>query len=258
MIDSRDVQHVFVSPHLDDVVFSCGGLIAAMVRSGVDVSIVTVFTAQPYRLNAEALLFHRECGMGVDGIEKRRNEDLAAARILGVTTEHLGLFEAIYRVTSTGVPRYSLRDESYLEVTTEPATLRAVGDVLRMALRNREKARIYAPLGIGRHVDHLMVRSAIEHHVSSAAPPNCNLAYYEELPYGRLGGRYALRPPEPVGWRRECRPKVPSERDWRVKWAACLAYTSQTHTLWASEENMRSCLLLVDGRSPEAIWGRAS
>ena len=39
------IVHLFISPHLDDVVLSCGGYIHRLTTSGEKVVIVTVITA---------------------------------------------------------------------------------------------------------------------------------------------------------------------------------------------------------------------
>jgi LmbE family N-acetylglucosaminyl deacetylase len=39
--------HVYLSPHLDDAVLSCGGLIHRQVRAGQPPLVITLFSGQP-------------------------------------------------------------------------------------------------------------------------------------------------------------------------------------------------------------------
>ncbi|MHA1217998.1 MAG: hypothetical protein ACTSO5_04845 [Candidatus Heimdallarchaeaceae archaeon] len=41
------MQHIFLSPHLDDAVASCGGTIAKLVYEREDVLVLTVYTRKP-------------------------------------------------------------------------------------------------------------------------------------------------------------------------------------------------------------------
>ena len=41
-------KHIFLSAHLDDAVFSCGGLIAKAVSLGCPVEVVTLYTAKQF------------------------------------------------------------------------------------------------------------------------------------------------------------------------------------------------------------------
>ncbi|MHA1303522.1 MAG: PIG-L deacetylase family protein [Candidatus Heimdallarchaeaceae archaeon] len=41
------MDHIFLSPHLDDAVASCGGLIAKLVEQGNKVIVATFFTKSP-------------------------------------------------------------------------------------------------------------------------------------------------------------------------------------------------------------------
>ena len=39
----RDHRHIFLSPHLDDVVYSCGGTLGVQVSTGLRPLVITVF-----------------------------------------------------------------------------------------------------------------------------------------------------------------------------------------------------------------------
>jgi LmbE family N-acetylglucosaminyl deacetylase/SAM-dependent methyltransferase len=80
-------RHVVVlSTHLDDAVLSVGAGLAAMVRRGIDVSVVTVLAGDPDG-NAPAGPWDEETGFRTSGeaTRARREEDRHACESLGVT-----------------------------------------------------------------------------------------------------------------------------------------------------------------------------
>ena len=44
---TRDHRHIFLSPHLDDVVYSCGGTLGVQVSTGIRPLVITVFAGVP-------------------------------------------------------------------------------------------------------------------------------------------------------------------------------------------------------------------
>ena len=140
---------VYVSPHLDDAVFSAGGAIALDVRSGRRVAVATVFS----RGGEEAL---------------RRREDRTALARLGAAQIDLALAEAPARDPSlVGARLFApLGDGSAPLVDEVRAALASVA----------RGAEVVAPLGVGRHADHQIV------HAASAALDG-KVSYYEDLPY---------------------------------------------------------------------------
>jgi LmbE family N-acetylglucosaminyl deacetylase len=94
---------VYLSPHLDDAVFSCGGLILRQTNAGDDVQVVTVFTGDPPvgELTPFAYELHRRWGGEGSPMGLRRAEDLVACGRLGASVVHLGLADAVYRRART-------------------------------------------------------------------------------------------------------------------------------------------------------------
>src|SRR4051794_17082837 len=89
-----------VSPHLDDVAFSCGGTLGVLRRAGWSVRVVTVFTATVLPLSEFALAcqLDKDLGPDVDYMALRRREDAQAMACLDVDrVEHLDLPEAPHR-----------------------------------------------------------------------------------------------------------------------------------------------------------------
>lgn len=146
---------LFISPHLDDVVLSCGGAVAKAARTGLP-RIVTVFAGKPDDDLSEFARFQHDRWdlPHTEPVEIRRNEDRQAAGELGETVqvEWLDYQDAIYRDAG-----YS-SDEA-LFGSPLPCDLVLVDDVYR-SLRNLRSPRCVIPIGVGNHVDHQIVREA--------------------------------------------------------------------------------------------------
>jgi LmbE family N-acetylglucosaminyl deacetylase len=147
-----------ISPHLDDAVFSAG----AWLSWHTNVHILTVFAGVPDE-DFPLTGWDRECGFssGRQAVRYRQQEDAHACAVIGATWQHLPLVDGQYR-NETPYPHELLE-----------LTLLTVADELRPDL-------ILAPLGIV-HSDHIAVGSSAWH--AFKGRPECQLVFYEELPY---------------------------------------------------------------------------
>lgn len=198
---SSGARCVFLSPHLDDAVLSCGALMRTLAPRS-EIHVVTVFTEitdGPHTRAARSFL--RQCGHGdaIDGsalFAARRDEDRAVLGSLGVGHEHLGVPDALFR--RRAVPQALGRLARVLpELDHRYPTFRfdiALGRVSRgdralgTDLAARLEARlagadlVFAPLGVGRHVDHLLTRTL------GAGHPD-RVVYYSDFPYDQAHPR---------------------------------------------------------------------
>ena len=90
---------IYLSPHLDDVAYSCGGLVWSQTSAGDAASIWTVCAGDPpdTDLSPHAATIHARWDLGEDVIAKRRLEDIEACRIMGASQRHFYIPDAIYR-----------------------------------------------------------------------------------------------------------------------------------------------------------------
>ncbi len=98
----RDVKKkriAFVSPHLDDAVFSMGGLMAALAEEGHELHLITCFTRSVPDPSGFALACQLDKGLSaeVDYMALRRQEDVVACQQLSVQPHWLDLPEAPHR-----------------------------------------------------------------------------------------------------------------------------------------------------------------
>jgi LmbE family N-acetylglucosaminyl deacetylase len=204
---------LFLSPHLDDTVLSCGALIQALVpRSAVTVA--TAFTeAGPPPHTFAARSFLRQCAAhDADALfAARRAEDRAVLDRLGTAGVHLGMPDALFRRREFRVPvirrlvawcpelahRYpTYRFDIALGRVSKgdtPLIERLTDEVARLCDRTRVEL-LFAPAGVGRHVDHLIARA-----VGERFPDR--VVYYSDFPYDgssapdpRFIARHRLRP----------------------------------------------------------------
>ena len=225
----RAYDRIYLSPHLDDAVFSCGGRIHQDVAEGLSVLIATVATASaPAQLSRLAKRFHRRGGLGTDAMRRRRDEDLEAARRLGVETLHLGLPDAAYRIDPLGgralYPRLTA-------LVGRPRTGDPLATLLRRVLAELPDSELLLlPFAIGGHVDHRLTRDAAE-----AVIAGRELVYWEEFPYLARWPRPGPRPG--AGWRLELVELTAEVMEARCR--AMAAYGSQVQTMFGNEPKMR-------------------
>ena len=222
---------LYLSPHLDDATLSCGGQIAQATRRGERVLIVTVMAGDPpvAAENDYIASLHARWELDRDAAAQRRAEDLAACGLLGADALHLDVPDCIYRLDSaTGAPFYVSDTDIFGNIHPAEAPL-----VMRIAglLRGLPAAaEVYAPLTVGHHVDHLLVRAAAEQVWASA------LRYYEDYPYAQQPGKLDAVLGDAAGWRSTIIPLDAASLD--AKCAAISAFRSQLSTFFTSRADL--------------------
>lgn len=155
---------LFVSPHLDDAVFSCAGAIQRVVAAGNRALIATVFSHGC-----------REHAM-------RRKEDKAAAAVLGADVLWLGFRDAPWRSSF-------YRGFREIILGTAPGDSdESVAAALASILNAEKPSGIFAPLAVGTHIDHRLTFTAIGSVVDAG-----DITFYEDRPYAFAKGAVDLR-----------------------------------------------------------------
>jgi LmbE family N-acetylglucosaminyl deacetylase len=227
--------YLFLCPHLDDGVLSCGGLIHQLAQTGARVILATVFTADAPEAKHLTWLARRNLDswqLGDAPFAVRCQEDFQAARVIGAEAVHLGFLDAMFRLDSSGKPFYL---HQMVEVPLCPKDEHQTGQLIQQTLgRLTEQlnlpadARIFSPMGAGGHVDHILVRRAVE----AVFPPE-QVNYYEDFPYVlRASSNGPIQAPPGQKWVVTTVPLSPSEMDARIAAASC--YTSQLPGLFPS------------------------
>lgn len=236
----QNYRHVYLQPHFDDAVLSAGGTIGLQVATGQKVLVVTVFGGLPPAgtpLSAFATQTQRRMGLAQDAAEavrQRRAEDQAAVESLGADVYWLDYRDAIYRgVPPSSQPSYASEEAIFGEVNAADLSLDEELASLFLNLHERAPlAALYAPLGVGHHVDHQLCCSAADR----LAQRKLNVKFYEDFPYVRQPGALESRQRE-LGIQME--PElVEISGAMSAKEAAVELYRSQVPMLFGSEEQM--------------------
>jgi LmbE family N-acetylglucosaminyl deacetylase len=149
----------YLSPHADDVAFSCTGGVALDVAAGRQVTIITAF-------------------LSGKSAQQRQAEDEAAAAILGCAYKCLDLPDA--------PERPEVRGALDVFMPFGPRSLGITNEVMHRLLGQVPPcAELRVPLAVGGHIDHRIVHEAARALVYQLGK-SVKLAYYEDLPYSLL------------------------------------------------------------------------
>jgi LmbE family N-acetylglucosaminyl deacetylase len=211
---------VVISPHLDDAVFGCAGLLLTHSNAVV----ITVAAGRP--AHAALTDWDRACGFhtGDDVVGYRRVEDGAALRRLGAMPAWLEFLDCQYG-----------RSPSVMEVA----------DALEKAIAASSGEIVASPLGIG-HDDHVLTASASFR--VARRMPHARWIVYEDAIYrtNEMAKARAMRRARRSGFRLEAAPldEVPMGD---LKQHAIHLYRSQLKGLgdrWRDALNQESYWLL--------------
>jgi LmbE family N-acetylglucosaminyl deacetylase len=156
------MRWIYISPHLDDAVLSAGGLIYEQTRAGMDVEIWTLLCGFPpsEEFSPFAQVLHYQWGIpaAAEGVSTRRAEDIKAASIVGAKTVHFDFLDCIYRRGKNGDWMYSNVFVPPHEDDEDLPTRIAES----ISARLQPTDQLVCQLGLGSHLDHVLVRRAVE------------------------------------------------------------------------------------------------
>ena len=214
---------LFLSPHLDDVAFSCGGTVARLAALGWRCVVATVFTRSVSGSTGFALACQLDKGLPAeaDYMAIRRDEDRAFAAAVGAETDWLDLPEAPHRGYASAQALFGPpREDDGVGPDVEAA--------IAEAIRRCAPAHVFAPLGLGGHVDHRHVALAVRRGVRSAP-----VAWYRDAPYALRTGAGAADAASAVSL---------DAAALAAKLAGCAAYRTQLAFQWGGVAAMRAAL----------------
>ncbi|NOZ04989.1 MAG: PIG-L family deacetylase [Chloroflexi bacterium] len=245
-------QPVYVSPHPDDAVLSCGGLMVKQVRVEMEPLIITVFAGTPdyAHVSPFARVQHGYWGDPPDPMALRRQEDIAAADRLGTTVYHLPFLDAVYRTDPDGRPLYASEEAIFGDVVPPDGALTGqIADYLDLLLL--PGSHLYVPLAAGNHVDHQIVRASVEGLAHRGIP----LTFYEDFPYVTRTDESDWRPAVTAS----LQPQIEALDDaaLQAKIEAISCYTSQLDILFGSAGQMPEVVTGYGRRhaTPAALFG---
>lgn len=182
MDDFVKYKRVFISPHPDDVAFSCFGSLINPPADPKEALVVTVFDESRFSFH------HGLSAREVTAI--RRREDITFIARLGTGHKSLGLADSSLRHAA-----YQAEYNNFLSPRDDPifsTVKKTLESVLQPYLGT---CPIFIPLGIGSHLDHCIVREVVKEIVSQSLVVHGShlLLYYEDLPYAASHSDYAIK-----------------------------------------------------------------
>lgn len=147
------MKNIFISPHFDDAIGSCGGLIQSLDN----VLICTIFTKQ-YKgeLSQVAKDLHNDWNLK-NAVKSRKKENKNACKFLKLKSTNLNFLEFIYRKNSTGFICKSFEslfgNENIYEKELEIELIKKIKN--KFSINNQ----FYFPMSMGGHVDHVLLHN---------------------------------------------------------------------------------------------------
>lgn len=188
---------LFLSPHLDDAVLSCGALIKSEAHRR-EILVLTLFSeCSPAPHTRAARSFLRQCSAqdARSLFAARKKEDADVLAGIGVRFQHLGATDALFRKrreTSLGkslvgkvLPELLHRYPTYrFDIALgrvsrgDSALIRDLQTTVGQKIDELAAGLVFSPLGVGRHVDHLITRTVGELTAQGSI-------YYSDFPYNQ-------------------------------------------------------------------------
>ncbi len=263
-------DHIYLSPHFDDAALSCGGAIYQQRRAGEAVLVVTICAASPEpgeALSSFAQAFHTAMGTPDDLVATRRREDQAAMARLGVEVTGLGFQDSIYRKTVDGSGwLYTSIPEIFGSVhPNDHALAEAIAAAVRDNAPGGPHATLYAPLTVGRHVDHQLAHQA----AWMLREQGWRVFFYEDFPYADPAYRLPFGKDNPATLEAtlaalqtaRLTPHIVrlAEDDVQARIDSVRAYRSQMPMLFGDDATMAARVQAyteqIDGQGPaERVW----
>ena len=222
---------LFLSPHLDDAVFSCGGTAARLSRCGWRVVVATAFTASVPEPEGFALACLTDKGIPpeTDYMALRRAEDEKSVSKVGGDPLWLDLPEAPHR-------GYESAHQLFAGTAAGDLAHEELARLLGELVQGFSPRLIFSPQALGRHVDHLQMLGAVRSLQAAHEELQSRVLYYRDTPYA-IWEQPARREPTQL-----IELAIGVERDLEVKLDACAAYTTQLGFQFGNEDQMRNRL----------------
>lgn len=193
----------FISPHLDDAVFSAGALLYELAKK-TRVVVINVFTEggnRPYTYSIKRYL--QLCGYtDVKRLfEDRKKEDSEVMSVLGVDYHNLALPEAPYRkldasdlsllrkIPGSLIPEFKHSYPTYRwhvvkgrMAESDKSVVATIENAISGIIERPDESYLFCPLGVGDHVDHIILRDLCTNEFN-------NIVYWQDTPYDDANGK---------------------------------------------------------------------
>ena len=227
------MEWIYLSPHFDDVALSCGGLLWEQAQAGEGASVWTICAGEvpAGQLSPFAQSLHERWEKGQGAVLQRRVEDHRSCQILGAEVRNFDIPDCIYRRDpGNGVHLYASEAALFGELNpVEEPLVTQLGEAIAGVIP--AGAHVVAPLAVGGHVDHRLVRDA-------AKKLGETVWYYADYPHIEYAGqaewsRLAQREHVDLGV---------SNAGLQAWIGSIAAHTSQVSTFWPDLDAMAAAI----------------
>lgn len=171
---------VLLSPHLDDAILSCFNCLTQNPKTTLLISFFT--QAQDNSLSSDAFNFIKKSGYNsaIELFEKRKKNDQKICKKLKLNYLYFNFTDAGFRTEKENFLYHN--NASIFSGKQKRADL-PINKQLKQSfsfLKNKitsKNAKIYAPLGVGQHIDHMLI------HQLARKTFKQNLFFWEDIPY---------------------------------------------------------------------------
>ncbi len=222
---------IFLSPHFDDAVFSCGGEIYYRSLRGEKVGVATVFTSN----KTDKITDFGKKIISIMSLTPenyryiRQTEDQKASHILNFTSLYLHFPEAIFR----GVSNFKELFKNTFSSEEEELVY-----TIAREIDSLETEIVVAPAAIGDHIDHAIVKKA-------AYLSKKFVVLYEDIPYSKL---------VKTNKQQRLRITIPLSKEAITKKVeASLAYNSQIIPIFKSKRRAKRLITLWSKKGEKRV-----
>jgi len=258
--ENRKQYHIFISPHFDDVVLSCGGMIASFAGKE-SVLVVTIFTgAGEGKLSRYGKKYIQFCGFknSRQYFKTRKKEEKKAATILKYETKWLGFPEALFRYKERPVfPRFFYNNKKKLlgKINKDEEILPALEKKVKNIINSYHQKikKVYFPLGVGGHVDHRLLNQIGQGVVRRSQLKKEKVYFYEDFPYLLTVNRKEMI--DSFQKKKMKRVKIYlNKKSLKLKQQSILVYSSQIKPLFKTEKNFEKQFIKFYQEPYENYW----
>lgn len=238
------MEWIYLSPHLDDIAMSCGGLVWEQAMAGEHVTIWSICAGDPpdTPLSPLAQSLHDRWETGREAVALRREEDARSCAALGAIPRHFTWPDVIYRsYPHTGQPVITANEELFTAAPEDHLVIE-LSEVL--AGQTPPGSQLVCPLALGCHVDHLLVRAAAER-------TGRRLLYYADYPYILTSPELLAAMERKADLRRGAAISEAGLAAWQ---SAIRAHRSQISTFWRDEREMALALSNYRAGGGGRLW----
>nr|WP_236637445.1 PIG-L family deacetylase [Photorhabdus australis] len=212
-----------------------------LVSENQQVVVLTFFTEYDENLTSHYLRSESNDNMNsfIKLYSKRANEDIAFCNKLSAIPIHGKILDCIYRIDQYGEPMYKNSAAIYSGLVHKSDYASDIAqDLIDKILLNYQPDYIYAPLGIGRHVDHIIINNLV-HNIKGSH--KLKILLYEDFPY--VLGEYPIVNPDSLENALLRNNKfdmraILVDIDLKEKMQNILFYDSQLEPLFGNESNL--------------------